>query len=833
MALTIDNTNLVINTEPEYADQIVTLTSSDESVVEPVLVSTSDSGVNTWTLVPHGVGTATITATTPGGATSSVEVTVTDDESGDDSGGSSGSTRIPVERIYFHAKNSLSNEIESLSLSLNKSGQTEMSPYVTVEPEDATDRGWRLVSSNSNILSVSGTSVSTVAAGTCSLSALTDSDGCSDTISVTVSSERANSVSFSNESLSLAVGSTKDLSNYLIFNPELSIYDGYTLSSSQTGIARITGSSVKGIAPGESIISVTTNSGKSASLTVVVTGDSGSTTPDDIPTGFYISCSKTRIAAGDEATVWVSEVEPDGIDLVASGELQLTVQNSRCYISSGPDEEGVFTIRAINDPGNEVIRMKWRNSTSGWVYSNSINLTVSESESGGGNEGGSQNTLSSVTISMNSIGRIPGDTIQASAVLSPSSYSPASIVWTSSNPSIASVSNTGLINCLAEGTVSISVNVDGVIGTKSFVIGNDNGSETNPSDWAEDDNETPIPGTNVASPIVPFTTADHFPTHYAKYGKGGYRSVSNISERNAIPQERREEGMLAWVISESKLYQLKNGYWVEAKFGGGTEIIDGGGCNCGDLEERVAYLESILLAQQQADLKRQLDNNPYTLNISGLQPSGSKYEVGTNVGALSFNYALSGPSPIPSMQSAVINGATFAPPSGSYSGGTIDSSSAGSKTLYNISVTYFDTRYAQLDEYKDRGGLQKTATASKSIMFGYKIYCGKTTLDPGSFTWANLSSSLIKTSEIVTALPAMSSPLKFNYSVDYGRAWVAYPKIWGTNVDIRDSKGDSYALDFSFGEITVSVAGNNVQYYVYYLTEPSGAINFEFNFSKK
>jgi hypothetical protein len=34
-----------------------------------------------------------------------------------------------------------------------------------------------------------------------------------------------------------------------------------------------------------------------------------------------------------------------------------------------------------------------------------------------------------------------------------------------------------------------------------------------------------IQGTNVAAPVVPFTTEDIYATHDAKYGKGGYRSV--------------------------------------------------------------------------------------------------------------------------------------------------------------------------------------------------------------------------------------------------------------------------------------------------------------------
>ena len=89
MALTIENTNLVISTEPEYADQLITLTSDNPSVVEPEIVSTSESGVNTYRLVANGVGTATLTATAPGGATSSVLVTVTStpDDGGNEGGG--------------------------------------------------------------------------------------------------------------------------------------------------------------------------------------------------------------------------------------------------------------------------------------------------------------------------------------------------------------------------------------------------------------------------------------------------------------------------------------------------------------------------------------------------------------------------------------------------------------------------------------------------------------------------------------------------------------------------------------------------------------------------
>ena len=86
-----------------------------------------------------------------------------------------------------------------------------------------------------------------------------------------------------------------------------------------------------------------------------------------------------------------------------------------------------------------------------------------------------------------------------------------------------------------------------------------------------------IIGTNISSPIVPFTDSDIFPTHFAKYGNGGLMSVNTLVERDAIPAERREQGMFVYVINTDKLYYLKNGVtnndwaeWVSA--GGGSGI---------------------------------------------------------------------------------------------------------------------------------------------------------------------------------------------------------------------------------------------------------------------
>ena len=78
-----------------------------------------------------------------------------------------------------------------------------------------------------------------------------------------------------------------------------------------------------------------------------------------------------------------------------------------------------------------------------------------------------------------------------------------------------------------------------------------------------------LKGTILASSIVPTDSLDTYPTHLAEYGKGGHKSVNNISDLNLISLDRREEGMTVYVVSEESDYRLKGGTanenWVKEK----------------------------------------------------------------------------------------------------------------------------------------------------------------------------------------------------------------------------------------------------------------------------
>jgi hypothetical protein len=89
---------------------------------------------------------------------------------------------------------------------------------------------------------------------------------------------------------------------------------------------------------------------------------------------------------------------------------------------------------------------------------------------------------------------------------------------------------------------------------------------------------TQIKGTNVLAPVVPFDTTDTHASHEAKYGKGGYRSVADVAERDAIPALRREAGMLVWVIDTQKVWRLNANLttWTEVTAINEPQLLDGG-----------------------------------------------------------------------------------------------------------------------------------------------------------------------------------------------------------------------------------------------------------------
>ena len=66
-------------------------------------------------------------------------------------------------------------------------------------------------------------------------------------------------------------------------------------------------------------------------------------------------------------------------------------------------------------------------------------------------------------------------------------------------------------------------------------------------------------GQLVTSTIVPAHEFDTYATHDSIYGKGGWREVKTLAERDAIPMERRRQGMVVYVQENFTAYLLNNG----------------------------------------------------------------------------------------------------------------------------------------------------------------------------------------------------------------------------------------------------------------------------------
>ena len=98
-------------------------------------------------------------------------------------------------------------------------------------------------------------------------------------------------------------------------------------------------------------------------------------------------------------------------------------------------------------------------------------------------------------------------------------------------------------------------------------------------------NDTLLIGTLVGGPVVPDDPADTYPTHDARLGKGGFRVVDDLVDRNAIPIDRLRQGMWVKVLNDSgNIYELSDLYnflaptidadWSLVTFSGSTVQTD-------------------------------------------------------------------------------------------------------------------------------------------------------------------------------------------------------------------------------------------------------------------
>ncbi len=93
---------------------------------------------------------------------------------------------------------------------------------------------------------------------------------------------------------------------------------------------------------------------------------------------------------------------------------------------------------------------------------------------GGGTEPGDPNVIATVTLSSSATTIAPGTTVQMTATARNSAgtsiTAPSAATWSSSNQGTATVSTSGLVTAVANGTTTITATIAGISGTRGITV---------------------------------------------------------------------------------------------------------------------------------------------------------------------------------------------------------------------------------------------------------------------------------------------------------------------------------------------------------------------------
>ena len=397
--IVIGNTlQLSATVSPSTASQTVNWSTSNASVA-----TVSSSGVVT----AKSVGTATIIATTTDGSNLSATCQVT---------------------VTPQLATSITISQTTASIVVDKTLQLS----ATVTPSNTTNKAVTWSSSNTGIATVSSNGLVTAKAVGSATITVTTADGSNKraTCQVTVTPQLATGVSLNKTSASIVVDKTLQLTATV--TPSNTTNPAVTWKSSNTSIATVSSSGlVTAKAVGTATITVTTADGSNKSATCAVT-----VTPQ-LATGVSLNKTTASIVVDNTlqltATVSPSNTTNPAVTWSSSNTSIATVSNT-----------GLVTAKAVGSATITVTTADGSNKSATCAVTVTPQLATGVS-------------LNKTTASI-----VVDKTLQLSATVSPSNTTNPAVTWSSSNTSIATVSNTGLVTAKALGSATITVTtVDG------------------------------------------------------------------------------------------------------------------------------------------------------------------------------------------------------------------------------------------------------------------------------------------------------------------------------------------------------------------------------------
>ena len=350
--------------------------------------------------------------------------------------------------------------LDRTSASLSEGETMTLSP--TVQPSNATDKSVSWSSDNSSVASVSNGKVTAVAPGNATITVKTNDGGFTATckVSVTQSNYPVTGITLDKSELSMTEGEVVTLTTTI--KPDNASNKSVTWSSSSDAVATVSeDGTVTAVAPGNATITVKTNDGGFTAVCQVTV------TARIYPvTGVSLDNSEVTLDKGNPvqltATVYPDNATNKDLEWSTSNPSVATVENGLLTAVSGGEADITVTT-----------------SDGGFTAVCHVSV-ISHPES--------------ISLNVASLVLEVGKEYTLIATITPADAVNRNVSWTSSDPSIVTVSGTGVLKAVKSGKATITVTTeDGNLTANCSISVNGSGVERSLRHWKNEGEQDGTP----------------------------------------------------------------------------------------------------------------------------------------------------------------------------------------------------------------------------------------------------------------------------------------------------------------------------------------------------